>query len=415
MNLSDVEILKPLVERVVELAERPEEEYKKELWAKHNALMPTDKIPVCVTYEGIPGKQWELMFGENHLKCSGGVARTIEFDLKRRIWMAENAPDDHVVWKAVLIPAVSARGYEWGVPLEWESTGDELGARHIIAPFKDKIDVSLLKPAQTEVDEAATKSRLDEAAELVEDRLEVHPRYPNLGHAPFEIAVQLRGMERIFMDVYDEPDALHAMMEFITSAFVADHKRRALKGWLNCPPDPSGRFQIIPVFRHICSFLPEGWRDRDPLLSDEWAYVTAQSASSYGPAHFEEFVHRYNCRLAELFTNKTVYYHGCEQLDHKLDIIASLPNLRRHHVSPWSSVQLAAQKYQGTVNLEVHCHPGKVFFGGAEDDMRNEIKGFIGQAGGHPMNLNLSDIHSVNGNPATLGIWARIAQSESQR
>ena len=57
-----------------------------------------------------------------------------------------------------------------------------------------------------------------------------------------------------------------------------------------------------------------------PALADEWAYVSAQSAAGFGPAMFDRFVHRFNRRLAEMFTNDTVYYHGCERLDHKLEI-----------------------------------------------------------------------------------------------
>ena len=108
---------------------------------------------------------------------------------------------------------------------------------------------------------------------------------------------------------------------------------------------------------------------------------------------YAEFVHPYNCRVAELHSNDTVYYHGCECLDKKLDIIATLPYLRRFHVSPWSSVAAAVEKFKGSVDMEVHAHPGKVFFGFTADDMRNELAERVAQAQGLPLDLNLSDIH----------------------
>ena len=79
MNRSDMNALRPLVERVLALAHEPDQERRKELWARHQALQPTPKIPVCVTYEGIPAPQWDLMFGEGHLKCLDPLARGLEF------------------------------------------------------------------------------------------------------------------------------------------------------------------------------------------------------------------------------------------------------------------------------------------------------------------------------------------------
>ncbi len=130
---------------------------------------------------------------------------------------------------------------------------------------------------------------------------------------------------------------------------------------------------------------------------------------------FAEFVHQYHVRLAQPYTGQTVYYHGCERLDEKMNCIALLPNLRRFHVSPWSSVSKAREVFAGSVVLEVHCHPGKVFFSFTPAEMRREIEGLVAQAEGVPMDLNLSDIHSIDGKPKTLRTWARVAQDVAQR
>lgn len=409
--MKDRDILQPLVNRILELAERPDEERKKLLWAKHNALDKTEKIPVCVTFEGIPGPQWDLMLGANHLQCAGGLAREIERMLRRRIWAAENIPDDHVVWPALILGAVHSSRGDWGVPLEWHKPDDNLGAKGYDPPFADGIDLARLRRAQVEVDQGATAARLAEAAELVGGRLAIRPWFEAIGHSVFDVAVAMRGMDRICLDVYDQPETLHRLLDFLTRAVLANDKRRERHGWINCPADPSGRYQMIPTLRHIAGFLPAGFASRRPKISDEWPYISAQTSSGLGPEQYAEFVHAYNARIAAAFTDKTVYYHGCECLDQKLPVISTLPNLRRHHVSPWSSVARAAEHYRGAVVLEVHAHPGKVFFGATREDMRKEVRGLVESAGGHPMSLNLSDIHSVNGNPATLRIWAEEAQA----
>jgi len=408
--MTDSEILAPLMDEVLSLASDPREDGKKELWARHQALEPTEKIPVCVSYEGIPREQWEFMFGRNHLRTSSPLAREIEFDLKRRIWMARNVPDDHVVWPFITVGAVTEQVRNWGVPLGWRAPDDALGAKQIVAPFADGIDLSRLAEPETVVNEQATARRMEEAAELVAEKLTVIVRYPHMGHSPFETAVRLRGMDRLLLDVIERPEAVHAMMDFVTTAVVKHHLRRGKQGWINTLADPSGRYHVGDFMRVNVSYLVEDFSSRPPKLSDEWAYVSAQSAAGLGPVMFEEFVHQYHVRLAQFYTNETVYYHGCERLNEKMRCIATLPHLRRFHVSPWSSVPKARETFRGSVVLEVHCHPGKVFFVFTPEDMRKEIEGLVAEAQGAPMDLNLSDIHSIDGKPETLRTWAEVAQ-----
>ena len=84
--------------------------------------------------------------------------------------------------------------------------------------------------------------------------------------------------------------------------------------------------------------------------------------------------------------------------------------MRRFHVSPWSSVHKAAQKFKGSVALEVHSNPGKVFFNFTDEDMKKELQELVNASSGYPIDLNLSDIQSLNGNHQTLKIWAETAQ-----
>jgi hypothetical protein len=391
------------------------------LWARYNAHRPrgeVGKIPVSLTFENIPDRQWDLVFGPGHLRCQRDLARDVEFYLKRRIWVAENVPDDHVVWPALPVPAVyTPQHHQWGVELAWVHTADELGSTAIVAPFagENAIDLSRLRRPRTAVEEAATADRLAQVAALTGGRLAVYPVYETLGEGPFEFVVQLRGMEQIFYDVYDRPAQIHALMEFVTQAILADHERRQERGWINCPSEPTGCYQMVPTFRQIATYLPPDFAERPPRLSDERAYVHAQSAFGLGPAMYEEFVHPYNSRIAALFAPKTVYYHGCENLDQKLDVIATLPNLGRHHVSPWSSVALAAETYQGAVNLEVITHPNLIARGFPKERMKAEMQRLVEAAEGHPMDLSITDIHSLGDNPDSLRIWAEAAQEVVQQ
>ncbi len=435
---TDVEILKPLVERIAALADRPEEADRKRLWADHQALRPTGKIPVCVYYEGIPAGTWRTILGSDSLCCQDPLARSIERDLRKRVWMADNVPDDHIVWPAVFVPAAVTRDCDWGVPLERTRVGDELTAWKEVPPLADGLDLDRVRFTDQQIDEAATARHVQRASELTGGRLAVHVQYPTLGYAVFDLAVAMRGGEQVMLDAAERPDELAALMEKLTDAFAAHHENRQRRGHVNRHLSPDGRYQIWPMRVNCC--YPRRERKRSPAevfaigngqlagapgapaaeadcpsLADEWAYITAQTSAGLGPAMFERLVHPFNARLAEYFTRTTVYYHGCECLDGKLGSLARLPHLRRFHVSPWSSVSRAAATFGGRVVLEVHAHPGKVFFGGTPESMRAEIRELVAQSDGAPMDLNLSDIHSVNCEPATLGLWARIAQELAAR
>jgi hypothetical protein len=429
----DSDVLEPLVERTLRAAGLPIQEERKRLWADHQALRPTAKIPVCVYYEGIPVPQWEAMLGPAPLACRGELARAIEFDLRRVLWMADHVSDDHIVWPSVVIDAAKNRAERWGVPLAWEGTragvDDPLEARRMVAPFADGIRMDRLAFSDVEVDEAATRRRAEIARELTGGRMTVHVRWPDLGHSPFDIAARLCGLETLLVSCAESPGLVRELMDELTRSHLAHHARREREGRINCwregeyaqvgfrvhcwRPSPGtaqgGRGQGCPEGRPSPGTAEGG----PPTLADEWAYVSAQTSSGLGPRQYEELVQPSNTALGAPFARRTVYYHGCECLDGKIDAIARTPNLRRFHVSPWSSVEVARRKLHGTVVCEVHVNPSEVFFGATRDDLRKRLRRLVDEGAGMPMDLNLSDIHSVNGRPELLATWAEEAQEAS--
>ncbi|MFC1582131.1 hypothetical protein ACFL4W_01200 [Planctomycetota bacterium] len=409
--MADKETLAPLVDRIVELAALPEQAEKKKLWADHQALKGTDRVPLCVYYEGIPGRQWEAMFGLDYIQCRDGLAASIEADLRKRIWMAENVDDDHIVWPTAVIHVPSIEKQGWGVDLGWKHSQDDLGANGYDVPFKDGIDMSQLTRPQTEWDDTAITAHLDRAAELTGDRLTVLSAYQTANHAPFDLAVNMRGMQDLLMDVVLDPAKVHELMEFITAASVAHNQQREAEGRINALSSEPGLQEY--GFRVHCAYLPNDHETRPPELKDEWIYVSAQTAAGLGPDHYAEFVQPYNDRIAGPYTHQTVYYHGCERLDHKAEIIKNLPNLRRFHVSPWSSVSKAVEVFRGSVVMEVHDHPGNTFLK-SDADQETHLRELVQQAEGNPLDLNISDVHSFNDDPQNLIRWAANARRAAE-
>jgi hypothetical protein len=73
------------------------------------------------------------------------------------------------------------------------------------------------------------------------------------------------------------------------------------------------------------------------------------------------------------------------------------------------------QTFGDSVVLEVHAHPGRVFFGDTRADLRRSLDRLVEEAEGARIDLNLSDIHSVNGRPELLGVWAEEAREAGAR
>jgi len=405
---SDKDILAPLTEKLSDLADRPVEDKKKKMWADHQALRPTDKIPVSVYYEGIPPTQWKHMFGPDFLKCTDPLARSIEYDLRRRIWMAENVPDDHIVWKTIIVSVPMTLKQDWGVEICWTESDDDLGAHAYNPPFKEKIDISMLTKPVFEWDTDEIGTHLEKAEDLTGGKFTVLPSYNRGSYSPFDTAVRMRGMQDILMDVMLSPEKVKELMEFITSAQEEYEPVRKKNGLINVFSSQDNLQQY--GFRVHCAYLSDDFSKRKPDQRDEWTYISAQTSAGLGPDQYAEFVYPYNARLAEFYTEQTVYYHGCECLDRKMEILRDLPNLRRFHVSPWSSVAKAAETFKGSAVLEVHDHPGKTFFLTDKKEMKKPIRDLVDRADGHPMDLNISDIHSFNDDPGLLTQWAECAQ-----
>ena len=405
-----------MVEELIKFSSLPVQEKKKEMWARHQALIKTEKAPVSVFYEGIPKTQWELMLGADFLKTESALAQEIELDLRKRLWAAKNIPDDHILWPIITIGAKVSRDADWGVKVKWVGTDEKdtnpEHAKMIEPPFKDGIDVSKIIFKDMDIANRETVKLINQAIELVDGKVSIFAAYYNLGLQPFDRAVEFRGLENILMDVADAPEKVKELMQVITDALIKHHLNREERGWLNARTIDN-KYLAFPM-RVNASYLRAGFDQRKLKLSDEWAYVGAQTSSGLGPEMYAEFVQPYNAKLAELFPGKTVYYHGCETLDQKAPVIKTLPNLRRFHISPWSSVKAIRKETRDAFVYEIHDHPGKVFFGMNKEDMKKAVKTLVEDAEGSIFDLNLSDIHSVNKDPMLLRMWAEVAQEVVQ-
>ena len=412
-------LLVDLSHELLALWHSPEQERRRRLWADHfNGR--TRAIPTtCAMFQGWQDLVWEQILPEETFHHKEGMARVVEMHLRHRLWRAKHLADDTPQSPTLHFSALPAMAADepWGVPLEMASTGMAGGAYKPKPPLQQPEDIRRLRAPEFRFDADAVARQEGEVRDVVGDLLPMRFRADALHNGPFEWAVRLRGMDNLLLDCYDRPEWLKELMGFLSDGIVRYHQARADAGMV----DPEGEGMLHSPWDE--GYDPDD-AERDATFTGGapcpekvaslsasrllWGYLHAQSAASYGPAMYAEFVQPFNVPIAELFPK--VYYHGCEDLTQKVAIIRDLPNLREFHVSPWSQVGPIAAALPEHVVLEVHSHPTNVLFLRGAAEMREELRGLVRGAGGHPLNLKLCDIQTINGDGGqALMTWSRVA------
>ncbi len=388
-------ILVDLAHRVLELSATEENARRRRLWCGLHNLSPERPLCHYAMYNHVWARD---MGGAAAFQHTSGLARSIEEQLRARIWKWEHIADDEpmspTVWLWCPHPPGDARLWGIAVPLKTDASS---GAYFPDPPLHDATDLSALHAPPYEADGAAAARLGGEARDLLGGLLPVKLHTDELHYGPFEWAVKMRGMDRLLYDVIDQPQFVHELMDALTSGMVAYHQAREAAGAV----EAESSWSLHPVY----DATPEG---REHRLGGSWAYCHAQSSASLSPAMYEQFVQPYNERIAALFWR--VYYHGCEDLSAKARIIGRLPSLRLFHIGPWTPVPPVLSALGTSVAYEIHAHPARVVYSATPAEMREELATLKRQAEGAAFVLKLCDVETVPDAGACLQTWSRIAR-----
>ncbi len=407
--------LTALVDRFLEACEDPRYTERKAMWTRHQHLEKVEKTPIHVHLPvngGYP-TVWQEIISPNELIFAEGLPRSIELQLRQRLYKHEHIPDDDVILPVLSVGAVFRTPADemWGLPLtrrEAEFGYASGGAYKPVPPVESEADLDRLTLPPMDIDFEETARRVEQAQELVGGRIPVVVSADRVGGSPFEIVVRLRGMDNLLFDFVDSPRMVHRLMDFVTTAFercLLETDRLRLfdvpSSWLGCRV-------------HYEEMGPEVLRASSGIDSS-WVYISAQSAATISPAMFDEFLQPYHERIARLYHPGRVYFHGCEDLTRKYAVVKKTPGLRRFHVSPWSDFHSLGPEIGTDCVIERHVHPANNILVFNEDQMRDEVEDSMNVGKDLFMDLNLSDIHTVGHRPERLAQWARVAQEVTQR
>jgi len=402
----DRQTLRELGRRVAEIAAEPMQAQKADLWRRHNDLQPARPL-VLVFPEGA----WREMLPREEMTCEEGLARDYEYDLRVRLYYREHMPDDNVIEAAVYTPVVwSHTG--WGLESETSSSGDPLGAHRFEPVLRTEADVDRLQIPQVTVDWAATHERHALLAEMFDGILPVVTQgQATYGLAPLDHYSQLRGIDQMFLDLVDNPDMVHRAVGRLVDGHLAILRALEHEGALSLP---NGRHYTGSGGTAYTDQLPSpGFDGTHVRPRDLWGHATAQIFSEVSPAMHDEFALQYEKRVLELFGLNC--YGCCEPLHHKLDIVKTIPRLRRISISPWADVDQSAEALGNRYIYSWKPNPAVVAGEGWDaDTVRQGLRDFLERTRGCVVEMILKDTHTCRHQPQRMWEWVRIAKDEAE-
>jgi hypothetical protein len=406
LNQRDRLILRELAQQVAELAERPVEKEKRELWYRHNALESTRPLVFCDPENG-----WNEILTPDTLQCEGGLARAWEWHLRREVFWGAHMRDDKVI-EAVFNVGHVYTETDWGLR-ETRIGGEGGGSWRWEAPLKTYDDMDKLRFPQITVDYEATQELLQLAQETFGDILQVRLKtvwWWSFGMT--QTLVYLRGLEQIMYDMVDCPEGVHRLMAFLRDGHAARldflEKNGLLFlnndgtyvgsggfGWTHELPQPDFSGHVRPI--------------------DMWGFAESQETVGISASMFEEFIFPYQLTLLERFGLNC--YGCCEPLDSRWHVVKKFPRLRRVSMSPWANVEVMAERLGNRYIFSWKPHPGVL----AADTFDEEFVRQTLRQGLNVLKKNdcrveiiMKDCHTIRHDPQRVTRWVQIAKEEAE-
>ena len=405
---SDRKILRLLAERVAEIAAMPIMDARRKAWFEHNSLRSQGAArPMMLVF---PEGSWAELIPEKSLQCGGEWARSIEGELRRRIYTYVHFQDDSVIeaeWMEG--PAIENTG--WGVEIQRHDAPEARGAWGFDPAVHGEEDLKKLHYPELIYDAEETKRRGEQMQELFGDLLRVD--VGKLRHISFHLMKEysnLIGLEEMMTSFIERPAFAHRVI-----GFLEEGNRRYL--------DQLVAANLLGLNNNNTyhSSGGNGYTDQLPAPGfdparvrpiDLWASAESQELAQVSPRMHAEFAFAYESRLLAPFG--LTGYGCCEDLGRKIEMPLSIPSMRRISISPFADVERCAPQMGSRAIFSWKAHPSHL----VGDFNPSAIRGYIRhalevcQANGCVLEMILKDTHTCEFHPERFDIWTQVAREE---
>ena len=393
-------LLRELAKVLKNHSESQKETKKAHLWTAHNDLHSERPMVFCDPENG-----WNEIITQESLLCKNDIARGWEFHLRREIFWAEEMKDDKVITgDFVLSHTYTDSG--WGMEPA-RVGGEDNGAYTWISPISDYSLIKNLKFPSVIVNEKKTGELYNLASDVLGDILNVKVKtqwWWTLGLTG--TLADLRGLEQILFDMYDYPDELHELMNFLCDGTLNRIEFLEKNGLLSSNTGNtyvgSGGFGFTEQLKNKTS---------DVSPKDMWGFAESQETGNVSPEMFNEFIFPYHLKLLEKFGLNC--YGCCEPLDSRWDYVKAIPNLRRVSVSPWAGIENMAEKLDNKYVYSFKPNPSYLAIKNIDEDLiRETVKRVLKNTNGKNVEFIMKDNHTLANNPRNATRWVEIVKEE---
>jgi len=402
----DRSILRELAHRQAEAAALPENAERRAEWTRLNGRRPGRPL---VWINEMPWHEMDVN-GELELHCSDDFCRQTEQGLRRTLYQWDHMRADMIIDGEIYSPLV-IRDTGFGIAQEVAAIAENgrpgLHTKLYRPQINDEQDVRRIKPPQVTHDEAASEENYQTLVGLVGDILPVKQTgITHIWFSPWDALITWWGVEQALMDLALRPELVHQAMDRLVDANLSRLEQLEALGllcWTN------GNHRVGSGGLGCTDELPQP--DFDPARVrpfDQWGCATAQIFSEVSPEMHEEFALSYERRWLDRFG--LTYYGCCEPLHHKIDLLRTVPNLRKVSMSPKADVATMVEAAGDRYVLSYKPNPAIL----ATDTWnpvraRHELAAVLDRTRGCVVEIIMKDITTVRDEPQRLWKWSRMA------
>ena len=331
--------LKKLIDNVEKINKDNKYEELNKFWSSFYSLKEKDKIPINIT---LTMAFFAMNLNINLIEHYHNPKKYIENSLKIIQFQDKMINDDKLKGPIVINFGEAFEASLFGVDPVFKHNVDPWLGQPIIKNEEDLEDLNYpnfyesgLMPMVHSIYEAAEK--------IVADRIPVI--FERWDRSPWGLAVHLRGLGGLYIDIIHHPDLVHKLLKFLTESRIRWEREKE-------------RFLGIST-------------KKSRLNDDE---VDKKIIS---PNIYENFVYPYEKEIVNFYPKGIFYYHSCGNITPFLDFIVRFKGLKKLLISHVTDFKMAIDKIGEKIVFQKRIDPTVITFKDAlamESSIREILK-----------------------------------------